>query len=275
MIAQSEDQEEALLCSAFVDKLHTKGNSSGATSGKVLVGGAGGVLTLWQQGLWDDQDERVVLDRSPGGGETLDVITKVPDEIGKLPGKKVAVGLGNGQIRFVRIGSASSSVGQVRHDEIEGVVAVDFDVSGRMISSGGAVVKIWHEKVEDRVYYDEDGDVDGDDDDDGYDWENDCYYADNNYEIHYEDAEEEMEEDDGDGNGDRNEQGERIGGANVLNGTRKRKVADGVVREGESSDNEDVDEQNEEEKPHRRRKRRRNKAARPNSGPGIMAFKGL
>ena len=246
VIAQSDDQEEALLCSAFVDKLHTRGNS---TNGRVLVGGAGGVITLWQQGFWEDQDERIVLDRSSGGGETLDVITKVPDEIGNLPGRKVAVGLGNGQIRFVRISGDNMGVGLVRHDEMEGVVAINFDVAGRMISSGGAVVKIWHEKVEDR---------------------------DEEEEEEEEEDEEEEENDDDDNNDDeQDEQDEQVLKGKGINGIRKRKAADGVLKNSDDSDNESDDEEEEEEKPKRRRKRRRNKAVRPNSGPGVMAFKGL
>lgn len=158
MLHRSEDQEEALLCSAFINSSNSNSNSNG----KVLVGGAGGVLTLWQNGFWEDQDERIVLDRSPGGGETLDVITKIPDEIGTLPGRKVAVGLGNGQIRFVRIGD-NKPVGLVRHDETEGVVAIGFDVAGRMISSGGSVVKIWHEKVEEEEEEEEEGKENGED----------------------------------------------------------------------------------------------------------------
>jgi len=91
--------------------------------------------------------------------------------------------MGNGQIRFVQIGS-NKVVDQVRHDDVEGVIGIDFDVGGRMISGGGSVIKVWHEKVdEDNGGYvdggsnkrpasddsDDDSDDDDDDDDDDQD----------------------------------------------------------------------------------------------------------
>lgn len=133
--------------------LPARGTSTGE---KVLVGGGGGVLTLWEKGAWDDQDERIVVDREPGGGETLDVLTVLPEDVGPS-GKIVAVGMGNGRIRFVKIGP-NKVVGEVSHDELlsEGVVALGFEKGGRMISGGGTVVKVWQEKIGE-----EDGEVNG------------------------------------------------------------------------------------------------------------------
>ncbi|KAF2110341.1 WD repeat-containing protein JIP5 [Lophiotrema nucula] len=145
VMARSEDQEEELLCSTVVTGLPAKGTSVGE---KVLVGGATGVITLWERGVWDDQDERIVVDRTPGGGESLDAITLVPDGVG--PGGKVAaVGLGNGALRFVRIGQ-NRVIAELRHDEFqnESVVGLGFDVTGRMISGGGKMIKVWHEKLQ-------------------------------------------------------------------------------------------------------------------------------
>ncbi|KAF2140938.1 uncharacterized protein K452DRAFT_288334 [Aplosporella prunicola CBS 121167] len=145
VLVRSEDQEEELLSSAFVGGLGKRGTSQGE---KVLVGGGGGVLTLWERGVWDDQDERITVDRGAGAGtgtgESLDVITVLPDGVGPA-GKVVAVGLGNGLVRFVRVG-ANKVVGEISHDETgESVAAVGFDVAGRLITGGGQTLKIWHE----------------------------------------------------------------------------------------------------------------------------------
>ena len=58
----------------------------------------------------------------------------------------LAAGLGNGLIKFVRIGPNKVS-SEVVHDETEGVVGLGFDVEGRMVSGGGQIVKVWHEAV--------------------------------------------------------------------------------------------------------------------------------
>lgn len=142
MLVRSEDQEEELLSSLFVGGLPARGTSTGA---KVLVGGASGVVTLWERGVWDDQDERIIVDRGPAGGESLDVLALVPEGVGP-GGKIVAVGMGDGRMKLVKLGS-NRVVAELSHDELEGVVALGFDVGGRMVSGGGQVVKVWHEKV--------------------------------------------------------------------------------------------------------------------------------
>ena len=144
VMVRSEDQEEELLSSVIVTGLSRRGTSVGE---KVLVGGGNGVLTLWERGVWDDQDERIVVDRAPGGGESLDALALLPENVG--PGGKFAVvGLGNGTLRFVKIG-ANKVVSALKHDEMQAdaVVGLGFDVTGRMISGGGNMVKVWHEKV--------------------------------------------------------------------------------------------------------------------------------
>jgi hypothetical protein len=93
-MVRSEDQEEELLCSVMVTGLSKKGSSVGE---KVVVGGGNGVLTLWERGVWDDQDERITVDRSPGGGESVDSMALLPQGVG--PGGKIVVsGLGNGAL---------------------------------------------------------------------------------------------------------------------------------------------------------------------------------
>ncbi|KAL1961546.1 hypothetical protein VTN77DRAFT_1608 [Rasamsonia byssochlamydoides] len=167
VISRSEDQEEELISSVYIGGLPSSGTSVGA---KVIVGGGGGVLTLWEKGVWDDQDERIYVDRKAGGGEALESLILVPDELGK--GKMIAVGQADGQIAFVRIGP-NKVVARVSHDEVEGVIGLGFDVEGRMVSGGGQVVKVWHEAEGDangalgkRMMDSDSGDDDSDNDSD-------------------------------------------------------------------------------------------------------------
>lgn len=139
---RSEDQEEELVSSVYVTGLKAGGTSTGE---KLLVGGASGILTLWEKGVWDDQDERIIVDRGPQGGESLEELAVVPEELGK--GKVVAVGQSDGVVNFVQLGS-NKVVCRVMHDEMEGVAGLGFDVGGRMISGGGSIVKVWHEAVQ-------------------------------------------------------------------------------------------------------------------------------
>lgn len=145
VLVRSEDQEEILLSSVFVSGLPArKGGSSKGE--KLLVGGGDGVLTLWEKGVWDDQDERIVVDRGVGGGESLDVLTLLPEGVGS-GGKVVAVGMGDGKVRFVKLG-VNKVVGEILHDEVEGVISMAFDVGGRLVTGGGSTIKVWHEKVD-------------------------------------------------------------------------------------------------------------------------------
>jgi hypothetical protein len=139
VLVKSEDQEEELLSSAMVRGLGRRGTSVGE---KVVVGGAGGVLTLWEKGVWDDQDERITVDAGKGGGESLDVLAAVPKGVGT--GREVLVRLGDGRIKAVRLG-LNKVIAEYRHDEIEGVIALGFDAEGRAISGGGQILKVWQE----------------------------------------------------------------------------------------------------------------------------------
>ncbi|KAI9708826.1 MAG: WD repeat-containing protein jip5 [Bogoriella megaspora] len=142
VLVRSESQEEELLSSLYVSGLPVRQGST-SKGEKALVGGASGVLTLWEKGAWDDQDEAIVVDKEAGGGESLDVMTLVPEGVGS-GGKVVAVGLGDGRVKFVRLGP-NQVVGEVQHHDHEGVVGLGFDVCGRLISGGGEIVKVWHE----------------------------------------------------------------------------------------------------------------------------------
>ena len=140
VLVRSEDQEEELLSSVYVSGLASKRGRQGGD--KVLVGGGSGVLTLWDKGAWDDQDGRIIVD---SGKESLDVLAKIPDGVGE--GSCVAVGLGDGRVKIVRVGT-NKVIGEMRHDEVEGVVGLGFEVEGRMVSGGGQVVKVWQESAD-------------------------------------------------------------------------------------------------------------------------------
>jgi hypothetical protein len=161
VLVKSEDQEEELLSSAFVGGLRARpGRSKGE---KVVVGSSSGVLTLWEKGVWDDQDERIIVDGGKGGGESLDSLILIPEDVGD-GGNNLVVGVGDGSIRIVKLGP-NKVVGELRHDEVEAVVGLGFSVDGRLISGGGSIVKIWQESsaVDEE---DEDSDEDDEDEDD-------------------------------------------------------------------------------------------------------------
>lgn len=144
VVSTSEDQDVELTCVAMVQGLKKGGTSVGE---KVIVGQGDGVASLWERGVWGDLDERIVLDREEAGIECL---TEAPLSWArsklKMNEKILAAGLEDGRVRFMRIGrNGVLNEWDVKHDEIDGVVAVGFDVDGRMVSGGGQVVKVWTE----------------------------------------------------------------------------------------------------------------------------------
>lgn len=155
VLVRSEDQEDELLSSVFVPGLGPKQNRE---LGMAAVGGATGVLTLWDKGAWDDQQDRVTVDRA---GESLDCVVQIPETVtgGK---KKIAIGVGDGTVRVVDLFKREVE-GNFRHDEEEAVLGLGFDCEGRMISGGGKTVKVW--QVADAVAADDDDDSDDDSDD--------------------------------------------------------------------------------------------------------------
>lgn len=83
-------------------------------------------------------------------GKNLDVLSAIPEGVGaeNASGDVVAVGMEDGRVMFVKLGKRKSKVvGEVRHDDVEGVLALGFEVGGRMISGGGSIVKVWEESV--------------------------------------------------------------------------------------------------------------------------------
>lgn len=146
VLVRSDDQEDELLSSCFVPGMGPKKNPN---NGMVAVGSGSGVLTLWDKGAWGDQQERIIVDaaKGPVGGESIDALALVPQEMGL--GKKAVCGLGDGNLRIVDLVHREVLVAaNLRHDDAEGVVSLGFDCGNRLISAGGTTVKVWEELSE-------------------------------------------------------------------------------------------------------------------------------
>lgn len=142
VLVQSEDLGEELISGAIV-------------GGKLAVGGEKGVLRMWEQGLWDRGEQRVVV----GRGESLDVLSAVAEGVGRM-GVMVAVGMGDGKIKIVDV-EKRIIVAELTHDEVDGLTGLGFEIEGRMISGGGQAIKVWQESlVEGNEDEDENDDVD-------------------------------------------------------------------------------------------------------------------
>lgn len=223
-VIKVEDLNEELLSSAV------------SKDGKVVVGGERGILKILESGKWQEA-KKVVVEK----GESLDVLCNVPEGTNGEGKEKVAVGMGDGTIKIVGI-QERKVMGALRHDEVEGVIGVGFEVGGRMISSGGSVLKVWQENSMDGA------------------------------------GEEEPEEEEEDEEGEEEEEKEPK--VDIRNGIEDSKAEDKDESEVEKDDYDDDDSSEEEKKGRRRRKRRKRGKDKPSSSGNIhrnriMAFKGL
>ncbi|KAI5291261.1 WD repeat-containing protein jip5, partial [Ascosphaera atra] len=107
-------------------------------------------------------DERIYVSKDRDGGESLEVISVVPD--GLLSRKTIAIGQTDGNIQLIQLGS-NKKLSTLQHDELEGVAGLGFDVNGRMVSGGGNIVKVWCEAEGNEENEDEDSDMDSDSED--------------------------------------------------------------------------------------------------------------
>jgi WD40 repeat protein len=169
VLGKSEDQEDEILCSAFVANAPSKQTGGSET---VLTGTGGGVVTTWNRGFWEDHQTRVPLARTTG--DSVDSLLDLPEgfEVAGLVGgwgKYFAAGSGDGKVRIVKMGqnkvvttlahsySADEAKrmagGKVKKGDYvegleEGVSALGIDCEGRIVSGGGLVVKLWTPKEE-------------------------------------------------------------------------------------------------------------------------------
>jgi WD repeat-containing protein 55 len=145
------------LTSAYVTGFSQRGTNVGT---KIIAGDATGVLNLWEKGVYDDQDERIVMSRmltrfdagifpklvAEDQAESVECMANIPTDIVGNE-RAVAVGLSGGLVALLQLGSGGHKViDVVRHHEAESAEKVGFDVYGRIITGGGPVIKVWREK---------------------------------------------------------------------------------------------------------------------------------
>lgn len=155
VVFESGDFEEELLSSTVF-------NGKGST--RIMAGGEKGFVRIWEdgvKGVINGKEKRVYIQR----GESLDVMCRVPQ---RLVGEDmIAVGRGDGTVSFAKTNRRPGVVSSIRHDEVEGVVALGFDPDGRLITGGGNTVKVWEKNIESSSSPEIDTDEDEDEDYEG------------------------------------------------------------------------------------------------------------
>lgn len=163
-LSRSEDQEDEFLSSCYVSNAPSRSKSN---TERVIAGTAGGVVTVWNRGFWEDHQDRIPIARATG--DSVDALMALP-EGWKAPaasggwGTYFAAGSGDGKVRVVKMGSnrivatmahsfskdeaKAIAGGKVKEGDYEagleeGVVALGLDCDGRIISGGGEVIKVW------------------------------------------------------------------------------------------------------------------------------------
>ena len=139
-VVESEDQEDDLLCAAYMPGLGLRG----AKENVLVVGGSTGVVTLWDRGSWDDQQDRIAVSRE----ESVDAVVHVPARMGyaQPSGKAFFAATGDGLVTMYDAGKRQLiDGGELRHDDVEAVVGMGFDCFDRLVTGGGKIVKIWEE----------------------------------------------------------------------------------------------------------------------------------
>ncbi|KAK9479782.1 WD40-repeat-containing domain protein [Lipomyces japonicus] len=165
----SEDQEDEILCSTICYPSYFEYNPStgvGVNPDKrvpviAVMGMATGVLTFWEKNNWEDQQSRAKL-----SDESIDCVAE-------YPGEKVIAGGADGYVRLLDARSRKR-LRILEHGGEDGVQSVSADAFGRIISTGGEVVKIWNEHDDEEKkgkekFSDSDSDDDGEDDSDSDD----------------------------------------------------------------------------------------------------------
>lgn len=173
VLSRSEDQEEELLSSVLVTGLPARrshgsnGKGGGGGGGdKAIVGGADGVLTLWDRGHWDDQVQRILLKKAVGGSESVDALMLLPEDVSPGHGRRhIAAGMGDGSVSIVSL-FPHAVVCRLDHDDLEAITGLGVDCSGRLFTGGGQNIKIWIRRETSGVQNDDDEDEFDDDDDD-------------------------------------------------------------------------------------------------------------
>ncbi|KAL9054239.1 MAG: hypothetical protein Q9162_004272 [Coniocarpon cinnabarinum] len=164
---------EMLSCACLTRKTHAKGDPTSRSGQKakkgekkdfdnhevvMIIGDSSGGCSNWPRGQWQNRTGHTNIRRNikvPGlptedfGVECVAIAPPCRED----PHPLIVAGLAIGRIHFLRYddkGRLRILHSEYPHDDqgLDGCNAVVFDAQGRMISGGGAMVKIWRRKFE-------------------------------------------------------------------------------------------------------------------------------